>query len=138
MKSNKIIPTCVTAGAVLVGWLFVSDPQIKQENVVGSKHVETSRSSSWDKVANEHLIEHPKCACCGGMKNRQVHHIKPFKDYPELELDPKNLITLCTDGPCNLNCHFVIGHLGNTKCHNPNVVEDAAYLLSRFSSRKCD
>ena len=96
------------------------------------------RSPDWHKAEAAHLVRQPKCACCGGTKKRQVHHIQPFHDKPELELDPNNMITLCTDGPCNLNCHFVIGHLGNTKCSNPNVVEDAAYMLSRFSSRKCD
>jgi len=100
--------------------------------------VGVARSSSWDKVAAIHLEKNPTCACCGGTKKRQVHHIQPFHDSPELELEPANLITLCTDGPCNLNCHFVIGHLGNTKCSNPNVVQDAAYMLKRFSSRKCN
>jgi len=44
--------------------------------------------------------------------------------HPELELELDNLITLCeTKGK---KCHLNIGHLGNWKQENPNVINDAA------------
>lgn len=135
MKNSKIASLCLTSG-ILIG--SVCYPIVERSQQVSQTHMESSRASQWPKIAAAHLKLNPKCACCGGTKNRQVHHIQPFSENPELELDPKNLITLCTDGPCNLNCHFVIGHLGNTKCSNPNVREDAEYLRQRFLSRKCD
>ena len=129
---NKTSSAILTVG-LIVGYIssYIELPQTET-------HVGVSRDSRWSNVVSQHLVKFPTCACCGGTKNRQVHHIKPFHDNPELELDFNNLITLCTDGPCNLNCHFVIGHLGNTKCHNPNVRQDAAYMRQRFLSRKCD
>ncbi|MES9740933.1 HNH endonuclease [Priestia megaterium] len=33
-------------------------------------------------------------------ENLEVHHIKPRSEYPELELEPTNLVTLCKT--CNL------------------------------------
>ena len=96
------------------------------------------RSDEWPTVRAEYLKEHPECAACGGKRKLQVHHVIPYHLHPEFELEPTNLITLCTDGPCHLNCHFVWGHLGNTKCSNPNVREDAAYFRNRLEHRPCD
>ena len=85
-----------------------------------------TRSSRWPKVRNEHLQKHPVCEVCGGVKNLNVHHIKPYNHYPELELDPNNLITLCEAEKKGVNCHLWFGHLGNFKNINPNVVNDSA------------
>ena len=41
----------------------------------------------------------------------------------ELELDERNLITLCEAGE---NHHFVVGHLGDWRSYNPEVRGDAA------------
>ena len=98
----------------------------------------SARSTEWPRVRAEFLTTHPACEACGGKKDLQVHHVTPFHNDPKLELDPTNFITLCTDGPCNLNCHFVWGHLGNTKCNNPNVREDAAFFRKRLEARQCD
>lgn len=82
-----------------------------------------TRSSGWSKVRREHLLAHPDCAACGKktLTGMQVHHIKPFNLHPELELDPKNLITLCSDP----QCHLLMGHLDSFKSYNVNVIEDA-------------
>lgn len=82
------------------------------------------RSSRWEAVRNAFLAQHEACAACGDAVDLQVHHIKPFHLYPELELDPDNLIVLC-EGKGNNHCHLNIGHLGNWKRENPNVVADA-------------
>lgn len=88
--------------------------------------MKVERSSQWTKVRNAYLSKHRRCAACGRTDNLNVHHIKPFHLYPELELDEKNFITLCIDH------HFHLGHRCNSggsnwaRCFNPNVREDAA------------
>ncbi len=82
------------------------------------------RSPRWDDVRDDHVAKHPTCAACGSTTHLQVHHIKPFHLFRELELDPANLLTLCEQG--DTKCHFRIGHNGNWKKYNENVVQDAA------------
>lgn len=84
------------------------------------------RSSRWDTVRDEYLKRHPKCAACGTNEKLQVHHRKPFHLYPDLELDAGNLLTLCES---KNKCHLKIGHLGNWKKWNPQVVRDAINAL---------
>lgn len=86
------------------------------------------RSPHWDNVRKAYLKDHPICFICGTSKDLQVHHIRPFHLYPELELDPKNFITLCTSKYWGFNCHLVAGHAGNFRWENIHVVEDAARL----------
>jgi len=63
----------------------------------------------------------------------QVHHIFPFHycialGRPDLELDDRNLITLCEDekGKPGQNHHLLVGHLDDFESSNLAVVEDAA------------
>ena len=86
------------------------------------------RSSHWETVRKKHLKSFPTCAACGCSDDLQVHHIKPFHLDPELELEESNLITLC-ESQDNHKCHLNIGHLGNFKNENPNVVKDAEEAL---------
>lgn len=79
------------------------------------------RSSEWGGVRDAFLEQHPKCACCEGTKNLRVHHIQPFHLFPELELTESNLITLCEDKRYGINCHLLLGHLGNWSRWNPLV-----------------
>lgn len=81
------------------------------------------RSPQWPEVRERHLRLHPECAFCGGTKKLNVHHKRPFWLFPELELAPLNLITLC-EGAKWLNCHFIIGHLLAWKSFNPAVDYD--------------
>lgn len=83
------------------------------------------RSSKWPKVRNEHLAKCPKCEVCGGTKKLNVHHIKPYNHFPELELEPTNLVTLCEAKLKGVNCHLWFGHLGNYREINPNVIQDS-------------
>ena len=67
-----------------------------------------ARSSRWPRIEKLHLSLQPKCACCGDKMDphagMQVHHIFPFHycialGRPDLELDLRNLITLCENEP---------------------------------------
>lgn len=91
---------------------------------------EYGRSGAWARVRREHLEREPACAACGRSKELEVHHVQPYHEHPELELDPGNLITLCGDP-----CHLVHGHLLNWKRSNPHVREDAARYRERM--REC-
>ena len=91
------------------------------------------RSPKWRHVEKTFLATHRMCAACGAEKRLQVHHIKPFHLHPELELDQKNLITLCM----TMNeCHLRIGHGGSFSAYDPHVVSDAAQLLAYPELRK--
>jgi transposase-like protein len=43
------------------------------------------------------------CQRCGSPKHPHAHHIKAWANYPELRLDPNNLVTLCED--CHVWVH---------------------------------
>jgi hypothetical protein len=62
----------------------------------------------------------------------QVHHIFPFHycrllGRPDLELDLRNLVTLCEDeaGRPGENHHLLVGHLDDFQSSNLDVVRDA-------------
>jgi len=77
-----------------------------------------TRSSKWAAVRKQHLKENPHCAACNKKKTgMQVHHIKPFRLSPELELNPRNLITLCRAHHCS------VGHIGWWMMYNPYITE---------------
>jgi hypothetical protein len=97
---------------------------------------EPARSPEWDRVKNEHLQKEPKCVCCGVDWKPgtpvQVHHIFPFHycnalGRPDLELDERNLVTLCeteSDGK-GQNHHLLVGHLDDFEAANPESRTDA-------------
>jgi formate dehydrogenase assembly factor FdhD len=95
-----------------------------KDKIQGKVPAGTARSSKWPKVREEHLKKNNVCAVCGGDKKLEVHHKKPFHLHPELELEPSNLVTLCEALNKGLNCHLLIGHLGNYKNMNPDVDKD--------------
>ena len=95
-----------------------------------------SRSPKWPAVEKAHLEKQPRCVCCKpGADTKaalQVHHIFPFHycialGRPDLELDQRNLITLCEDeeGKPGENHHLLVGHLDDFQSSNLSVVEDA-------------
>ncbi len=63
-------------------------------------------SYAWQKLRNRKVKEHPYCERCWSkwkiitIENLQGHHIRSFKDYPELRLDEDNVAVLCR--VCNL------------------------------------
>ena len=105
---------------------------------------EIFRSDKWSAVEKAHLQQHPTCAACGQGQPRwglQVHHILPFHfcvklGRPELELDERNLMTLC-DITIN-NHHLLLGHLDNFQSYNPNVRADIAGTLGKLGNNQID
>jgi hypothetical protein len=93
------------------------------------------RSTLWAKVRKEHLKNNPKCAVCEDTHKLNVHHIKPFHLHPELELEPSNLITLCECASYGIICHLLIGHLGDFKNVNPNVLEDVKIWNAKLKEK---
>jgi 5-methylcytosine-specific restriction endonuclease McrA len=91
-----------------------------------------TRSPKWRAVERMHLQIEQRCAACDSKTRLQVHHIVPFHEHPERELDPNNLITLCMS---ENECHLLIGHGDNFKKSNPNVVADATLSLARPYAR---
>lgn len=94
------------------------------------------RSSHWPAVRNAFLNDHPTCAVCGTTKDLEVHHVRPVHLYPERELDPNNLITLC-EHPAR-NHHLLFGHLLSFSAFNPHVRDDAALWQQKISNRPTD
>jgi len=81
------------------------------------------RSKTWRKTRAKHLKKFPRCRVCGRTTNLSVHHIIPFYLAPDLEEVERNLITLC-ERPKVLNCHLILGHLGNYRKTNPSCEAD--------------
>lgn len=58
------------------------------------------QSWEWKKARYETLLRYgATCMCCGSDHRIVVDHIKPYKKYPDLGLDPDNLQVLCDE--CN-------------------------------------
>ena len=93
------------------------------------RNFDHKRSKQWRKLEKE-TLKGKCCAACGGNKHLQVHHIKPFHLYPELELDRNNLIVLCMGFN---ECHVRLGHGGNYKAYSLTVAEDAKIALKEPS-----
>lgn len=100
-----------------------------KDRIQGKAPKGAKRSSMWRRVRREHLKNESCCQVCGKKHSLEVHHIKPFHEYPELELKDSNLVTLCT------RCHLFVGHLGYWKTANPECLEDVAHWSFRFSNR---
>jgi hypothetical protein len=86
-----------------------------------------ARSSRWRGVEADFLSKFPTCAACGGTGGLNVHHVFDFHEAidlgrPDLELDERNLITLCTE----LQHHILLGHLDSYQSYNPTVRRDVA------------
>lgn len=89
-----------------------------------------ARSPKWKTVRANHLKEHPKCAACGRDLKLEVHHIEPVHLSPQRELDPSNLITLCSNP-----CHIIFGHFMDWKSWNMNVVRDCTVYYNAYKNR---
>ncbi|MBS2027827.1 MAG: hypothetical protein JST54_08000 [Deltaproteobacteria bacterium] len=94
------------------------------------------RSPEWPRVERAHLLRQPRCVCCGPGMNLhaalQVHHIFPFHccillGRPDLELDDRNLITLCESESSRPgeNHHLLVGHLDSFQSANLAALADA-------------
>lgn len=96
----------------------------------------TRRDPRWPAVRRAHLRVQPACAACGNDDPDavEVHHIAPVSLCPSRELDPTNLLTLCTCGPGGLNCHLVVGHCGRWTVANPTPKYDANWMLGLLAA----
>ncbi|MGH7286092.1 MAG: hypothetical protein ACRELY_31610 [Polyangiaceae bacterium] len=103
-----------------------------------------ARSPRWPAVERAHLAKHPVCAAClrGGAKV-DVHHILPFHicialGRPDLELDERNLITLCaqSDARGAGNHHLLLGHLDDWSSMNLDVAAQAARRFHGLDQEK--
>jgi hypothetical protein len=107
----------------------------KDSGAEAAKAHGTERSPKWNGVRKAHLKLEPSCVACAKkrkglwakvvaiVKPVQVHHIYPFHvvvalGRPDLELDHRNLITLCESGEKH---HICLGHLGDFSSFNPGV-----------------
>ena len=104
------------------------------DSVAGKVELTSPRSAQWPSVRAAWLKLHPICAACGGTTKLQVHHKLPFHLHPALELDPANFITLC-ESRGFMNCHLLVGHLGNFKSFNSAVSEMASALFAALLHR---
>ena len=86
------------------------------------------RSGKWRALEKKFLAQHNACEVCGTSKHLQVHHIKPFHLYPELELEESNLIVVCMDSK---ECHLRIGHGGNFKDFCPEIKKYAQEIKNK-------
>lgn len=103
-----------------------------------------ARSPEWPRVEEAHKKIQPTCVACknGSPKaGLQVHHIFPFHycialGRPDLELDQRNLITLCETeaGDPGQNHHLLIGHLDDFQSSNLDVVTDAQQTFFDLTS----
>jgi hypothetical protein len=94
-------------------------------HAVVREHAKSLRSPKWSGVRRKHIKENPWCAACGSKRFPQVHHMLPFSDRPELELEPSNLITLCMS---RNECHLHIGHGGKYTFFNPEVQTHVGFV----------
>ena len=96
-----------------------------KDRIQGKAEKGQKRSSKWRKVRKEHLVKNSKCYICECSTKLEVHHIIPFNIAPDLELEPSNLVTLCENKKYGLNCHLLVGHLGNYRRTNLSCEVDA-------------
>lgn len=87
-----------------------------------------TRNIKWEEVRDDYLRNNPKCVMCDITTNLEVHHIYPFHicnelGRPDLELDPRNLITLC-EGESTNEHHLLMGHLDSWESFNPLLKAD--------------
>ncbi len=91
-----------------------------------------ARYPQWRKLRAAHLKIEPSCAACGTKKDLDVHHIIPVSVNPQRELDPTNLVTLCS-----ARCHLVFGHFMSYTCYNPDVRQMTKEYRAKFNKRSC-
>ena len=92
-----------------------------------------TRVPGWRKIRNKYLKANPICAVCGRTNKLDIHHIKDVSNYPELELNLNNLVTLCRGAT---KCHFLFGHLGNWKSINDSIKWDVSYFSKKIANRR--
>lgn len=97
----------------------------KAERTLGAK-----RSPEWSKTKREFEKLYPKvCEFCGTTKKMNLHHLKPFNLFPDLENDFNNLLWACRD------CHFIFCHLKFWGSYDLNAKETAKWYRGKIENR---
>ena len=105
-----------------------------QDRITGKAPKGAKRSSQWRKV-RDGFLRGKRCVVCDGKTSLVAHHEIPFHLAPDMELDPGNLMPLCERKRFGINCHLLIGHLGNFRRINMSARADAAYWRVRLQYR---
>ena len=101
------------------------------DRLTGKAPPGTRRSGKWRSFRNE-ILRGKCCAICSSERMICLHHIISFSLAPDLECEPSNCIPLCQSKKYGINCHLLIGHLGNWRRINVNVRADVAYWHERL------
>src|ERR1043165_6757746 len=101
------------------------DEHAAADQSIGQKF-KLTRSPEWPEVEKQFKSANPKCTACDETSQLNVHHKRPFHfvvlcGRPDLELDPRNLITLCTR--TDREHHLLLGHLDDYESYNPAVLQ---------------
>lgn len=80
--------------------------QIKKKTITPkvSKNKRGFHQIAWASMVK---LRDGKCTECGSVYDLHAHHIKSYKDYPELRHDVNNGVTLC--GQCHRQWHKIHG-----------------------------
>jgi len=126
---------------IVVGVAFIACA----EAIQSANSAEKARSGRWETTRDRYIEVHAFCEYCGRARSTVVHHVVPFHEDPERELDVANFLALCDQ------CHLRQAHLGDFKAWNPLIREeiqrnaemvkarpyteaDAAKFIERFRS----
>ena len=82
-------------------------------NIFGDRTLGAIRSSEWPAFRKANIKK--ECEFCGSKWFLNLHHILPFHIHPELELDEKNVVTLCKKH------HFELGHFFSWYSWNEDI-----------------
>ena len=117
-KALKII------GGLLIGYVLITTAvsYLSIPKPVTTEVGSTPRSPKWETVRRHYIKSHGECEACGARTDLNVHHIRPFHLFPELELSESNLITLCRKH------HFELGHKKDWSDYDVDVRAHAAEL----------
>jgi len=91
----------------------MEDQQKLDRGLIEAARFDIARSPKWPAVEKKHLKDYPYCEVCGAVGSNQVHHIFPFHycvslGRPDLELDQRNLITLCENQGARGDNHHLL------------------------------
>ena len=90
--------------------------------------------SKMESAMRKWLVGKP-CAVCGSTKQVQAHHLFPRHIWPQLAYDNRLWYPLCRSSKI-LDCHAIIGHLGDMKGFNPFCVAMAEQLRPLLYANK--
>ena len=121
-------------------------PSVDPGEAIAREHG-LQRSPEWPEVEKAHLAKEPRCVVCGKKARPgqavQVHHVFAFHvcvllGRPDLELDQRNLITLCQSerGRPEEDHHLLVGHLDDFESMNLDVRRDAEGAFRGMSAEE--